>query len=133
MVMSDNKKSLEIIEKRRFLRLSDYFKVSFLPTDEGGGADASAKPVTGFSKNLSLGGVCFVTDSLTHIGETIRATITIPELDGPVEVVGEVVRVKDCGNGRTEVAVKFLPFGMDEDQRSKLELFIYDHFLSDPF
>ena len=131
--MADNKKSLEVIEKRRFLRLTDYFKVSFLPTDECGGADAGGPPEVGYSKNLSLGGICFVTDAPCQLSETIRATVQIPEIDSPIEVVGEVVRIHDVGKGRLEVAVKFLPFGMDEDQRSKLELFIYDHFLTDPF
>lgn len=131
--MSDQKKSLEIIEKRRFLRLSDYFKVSYVPTDEFGAAQATAVPEVGYSKNLSLGGICFVTDGQVANGDTIRATIAIPEIDGPIEVVGEVVRAHGVANGRTEVAVKFLPFGMDEDQRTKLELFIYEHFLTDPF
>lgn len=131
--MSDHKKSLEIIEKRRFLRLNDYFKVTFLPTDEFGSTQTSASPELGFSKNLSLGGIAFITDAKIDVGDTIRATISIPEIEAPIEVVGEVVRCLPSGNGRRDVAVKFLPFGMDEEQRSKLELFIYDHFLTDPF
>ena len=129
--MSDQNKSLEIIEKRRFLRLNDYFKVTFQPMDEYG--SAPNRPEVGWSKNLSLGGIAFMTDSGVEIGDTIRATMLIPEIDRPIEVVGEVVRLQPREKGRREVAVKFLPFGMDEDQRSKLELFIYDHFLTDPF
>ena len=131
--MVDDKKSLEVIEKRRFLRLSDYFKVTFVPTDEFGSAQTAVAPEVGYSKNLSLGGICFVTDGDVEVGDTIRAEINIPEIDGPIEVVGEVVRNHPVAGARHEIAVKFLPFGMDEDQRSKLELFIYDHFLTDPF
>jgi hypothetical protein len=131
--MADQKKTLEVIEKRRFLRLNDYFKVSYLPTDEVLGTQMHARAEVGYSKNVSLGGIAFVTDGNIDVGDTIRATIGIPELDSPIEVVGEVVRALDAGGGRRDIAVKFLPFGMDEDQRTKLELFIYDHFLTDPF
>ena len=132
--MSKQSSSIEIIEKRRFLRLNDYFKVSFQPAGEFGEEQGSedAGDEVGFSKNLSLGGVAFVTDSTVAKSDYIRATIQIPELDDPIEVVGQVIRADQVEGGRIEVAVKFLPFGIDEEQRNKLELFIYDHFLTDP-
>ncbi len=124
--------SIEVIEKRRFLRLSDYFKVSFQPAGEFGEKKDDTQEEIGFSKNLSLGGVAFVTEANVGSSDYIRATIQIPEIDGLIEVVGQVIRVIDREEGKKEVALKFLPFGIDEDQRNKLELFIYDHFLKDP-
>ncbi|MFT7619322.1 MAG: hypothetical protein ACI97A_002972 [Planctomycetota bacterium] len=130
--MSKEQTSIEVIEKRRFLRLSDYFKVSFQPAGEFGEKKDGSSEEIGFSKNLSLGGVAFVTDADVSAADYIRATIQIPEIDGLIEVVGQVIRVMDGDEGKREVALKFLPFGIDEEQRNKLELFIYDHFLKDP-
>ncbi|MCB9833636.1 MAG: PilZ domain-containing protein [Planctomycetes bacterium] len=131
--MHDEKTSIEIIEKRRFLRLNDYFRVSFQPAGEFGEESAAAsREDVGFSKNLSLGGVAFVTGSNVQISDYIRAEIQIPEIETPIEIVGQVIRVTPLEGGRREVAIKFLPFGIDEEQRGKLELFIYDHFLQDP-
>lgn len=131
--MSHDEASIEVIEKRRFLRLSDYFKVYFQPAGEFGEekGDVSAQEV-GYSKDVSLGGIAFVTEADLGSTEYVRATIQIPELDEPIEVVGQVIRVVEIEGGRREVALKFLPFGIDEEQRNKLELFIYDHFLKDP-
>jgi len=130
--MSDRKTPIQVIEKRRFLRLDDYFKVSFQPATEFGDLETAEPVEVGYSKNVSLGGVAFVTDFEVEDGAYIRASIVIPELDEPVDVVGQVVRTIPMEGGQREVAVKFLPFGIDEDQRSRLELFIYDHFLEDP-
>lgn len=131
--MPKEQTSIEVIEKRRFLRLSDYFKVCFQPAGEFGEKreDASHEEV-GYSKNLSLGGVAFVTEARVSPSDYIRATIHIPEIDSPIEIVGQVIRVIERDEGKREVALKFLPFGIDEEQRNKLELFIYDHFLKDP-
>ena len=85
--------------------------------------------VVGYSKNLSVGGICFVSKAPLAIGQHLSAEIVIPELGEPVAVVGEVVRVKDLEPGKHEIALRFLPFGMDEETRNRLELFIFDHFL----
>ncbi len=130
--MPQDHTSIEVIEKRRFLRLSDYFKVGFQPAGEFGEKKDDSTEEVGFSKNLSLGGVAFVTEAEVSTSDYIRATIQIPEIDGLIEVVGQVIRVMPRPEGKSEVALKFLPFGIDEDQRNKLELFIYDHFLKDP-
>ncbi|MCA9320771.1 MAG: PilZ domain-containing protein [Planctomycetes bacterium] len=130
--MSEDRSSIQVIEKRRFLRLNDYFRVSFQPATEFHDAETEEIRDVGYSKNLSLGGVAFVTDTAVAHNDYVRATIQIPELDEPIEVVGQVVRIDDVGGGKHEVAVKFLPFGIEEEQRTKLELFIYDHFLTDP-
>ena len=131
--MSNENTSIEVIEKRRFLRLNDYFRVSFQPAGEFGEESAMEEVEDiGFSKNLSLGGVAFVTDAAVESSDYIRATIHIPEIEPEIEVVGQVIRVLPAPGGRHEVAIKFLPFGIDEEQRNKLELFIYDHFLKDP-
>ena len=130
--MTTENTSIEIIEKRRYLRLNDNFKVSFQPAGEFGDEIEGQKEDVGYSKNLSLGGISFVTEKGLEVGDYTRATVEIPELAEPIEVVGQVVRSEQLPGGGSEVAIRILPFGIDEDQRSKLELFIYDHFLADP-
>ncbi|MEE9394797.1 MAG: PilZ domain-containing protein [Planctomycetota bacterium] len=130
--MSHEQPTTDVIEKRRFLRLKDYFKVTFRITDDFGTVADNADLHVGYSKDLSLGGVGFVTDIDMERGQVVAASISIPEIDTPVEFIGEVVRSIPLSDNRFEVAFKFLPFGLDEDRRSELELFIYEHFLKDP-
>ncbi|MEZ6195259.1 MAG: PilZ domain-containing protein [Planctomycetota bacterium] len=131
--MSHEKTSLEVVEKRRFLRLDDYFKVSFHRTDDFGGHDEERHDSVGYSKNISLGGIAFVTDRELTLGDVIAAEVSIPEIDRPIDFVGEVVRLTPMPEGdRWDVGVKFLPFGIDDERRGELELFIYEHFLKDP-
>lgn len=136
-VMSSEKKALDVIEKRRFLRLSDNFRIEFERTDEYGAEPDENSAGVGFSKDLSMGGVAFVTPNPSAInvgiGDVLRAEITIPELDNPVTVVGEVVRCVETEDSNIEVALRFLPFGLNEEQRVQLELFIYEQFLDEPF
>jgi hypothetical protein len=84
-----------------------------------------------------MGGVAFVTPNPSAInvgiGDVLRAEITIPELDNPVTVVGEVVRCVETEDSNIELALRFLPFGLNEEQRAQLELFIYEQFLDEPF
>lgn len=135
--MSSDKKQLDVIEKRKFLRLSDNFRVEFERTDEYGVQPDEDGVGVGFSKDLSMGGVAFVVrdakDEEVGIGDVLRAEITIPELENPLVIVGEVVRRSRSDDSGIELALRFLPFGLDEEQRAQLELFIYEQFLDEPF
>ena len=135
--MSGEKNALDVIEKRKFLRLSDNFKVEFERTDEFGVEPEENNAGIGFSKDLSMGGVAFVAPNPAGvdvgIGDVLRAEITIPELQNSVTVVGEVVRCIETDDSGLQLALRFLPFGLDEEQRAQLELFIYEQFLDEPF
>jgi hypothetical protein len=120
---------VEIIEKRRFLRLNDYFRVSFRSLDRQLSPTGPAPEGVGFSKNVSLGGICFVADGPAQQGEQLLAHVEIPEIEGGVSVIGEVVRCVEVKPSRYELALRFLPTGTDERSRDQLELFIYKHFL----
>jgi hypothetical protein len=120
---------VEIIEKRRFLRLNDYFRVTFRSLDRQVSPTGPAPEGVGFSKNVSLGGICFIADGPAQPGEQLLAHVEIPEIEGGVSVIGEVVRCVELKPSRYELAVRFLPTGTDERSRDQLELFIYKHFL----
>lgn len=127
--MPEQTSPVEIIEKRRFLRLNDYFRVTFRSLDRQVSPIGPAPEGVGYSKNLSLGGICFVADGPAQEGEQLLAHVEIPEIDGGVSVVGEVVRCREVKPSRYELAVRFLPTGTDERSREHLELFIYKHFV----
>ncbi len=118
------KPSLEIIEKRKFLRLQDYFRVVLTPETAG-----TAAPAVGYSKNLSVGGLCFIAAEPVAEGTRLRADIQIPELGEPLAVTGEVLRVRPVEGGRHEIVLRFVHDAMDDETRNRLELFIFDHFL----
>jgi hypothetical protein len=121
--------AVEIIEKRRFLRLDDYFRISFRLLDRQLSPTGPAPEGLGWSKNVSLGGVCFVAEGPASVGEHLFAHIEIPEIEGGVDVVGEVVRCAEPKPGRHEIALRFLPVGNDERGRERLERFIYRQYL----
>ncbi len=127
--MPEQKIPVEIIEKRRFLRLNDYFRVTFRSLDRQITITGPAPEGVGWSKNLSLGGICFIADGPAQAGEQLLAHVEIPEIEGGLSVIGEVVRCYEIKPGRFELAVRFLPTGTDERSRDQLELFIYKHFL----
>ena len=80
--MPEQASPVEIIEKRRFLRLNDYFRVSFRSLDRQVSPTGPAPEGVGFSKNVSLGGVCFVADGPAQPGEQLLAHVEIPEIEG---------------------------------------------------
>ncbi|HYC77272.1 MAG TPA: PilZ domain-containing protein [Planctomycetota bacterium] len=128
--MSDQARTaVEVIEKRRFLRLNDYFRVSFRLLDRQLEPTGPAPEGLGWSKNLSIGGLCFVADGPAQPGEQVAAHVEIPEIEGGLSVVGEVVRCLEVKPGRHEIAIRFLPAGADERARERLERFIYRQFL----
>ena len=127
--MPEQASPVEIVEKRRFLRLNDYFKVTFRSLDRQVSPTGPAPEGVGYSKNLSLGGVCFIADGPAQIGEQLLAHVEIPEIEGGISVVGEVVRCVEIKHARYELALRFLPTGTDERSRDQLELFIYKHFV----
>jgi hypothetical protein len=120
--------AVEVIEKRRFLRLDDNFRISFRLLDRQVSPTGPAPEGLGWSKNVSLGGVCFVADGPARPGEHLAARVEIPELEGGVDVVGEVVRCVESRGGRFEIALSFLPEGARADGREKLKSFIYGRF-----
>lgn len=121
--------AVEIIEKRRFLRLDDYFRINFRLLDRQLSPTGPAPEGLGWSKNLSLGGVCFIAEGPAVAGEQLLVHIEIPEIEGGVDVVGQVVRCAEGRPGRYEIALRFLPTGGDEHGRESLERFIYRQYL----
>jgi len=120
--------NFETIERRRYLRLADNFRVQLAPWSGGApDPDGDVEAVSGaaFSRDLSVGGLCVVSDHAYRRGSVVEATIAIPELDTPLKVVGEVVRCLSSTSGRSEIALRFVPRWIDEDVRDRLMKLIY--------
>jgi hypothetical protein len=125
------------IEKRRYLRLLDNFRVDLRPweltgsrstgpvepADEPGSAEPS--PVVAFSRDLSVGGICVHGDTSVAPGTLVEAEIIVPEIEQPLKVVGEVVRCSPGPKGRYELALRFVPHWIDDRARAALEGLVY--------
>jgi hypothetical protein len=118
----------ETIEKRRYLRLADNFRVA-LGTWSGGPPAAppedEAASAVAFSRDVSVSGLCVVCDRSFPEGGVVEAEISVPELDDPLKVAGEVVRCASAAGGRYEIALRFVPHWIDEDVRARLKQLIY--------
>src|SRR6058998_3736833 len=103
-VVPEQTSPVEIIEKRRFLRLNDYFRVTFRSLDRQLSPTGPAPEGVGYSKNVSPGGVCFVADGPGPVGEQLAAHVETPDIEGGISVAGEVVRCVEIKPGRFELA-----------------------------
>lgn len=118
-------------ERRRYLRLQDNFRVEIEPwagapaPRSGDVSDPKPSSWVSFSRDLSVGGVAVVADSEPAAGAVVEARIHVPEMEGPLIVVGEVVRSTPLGDGRFEIALRFAPGWIDEDVRAQLEKLVY--------
>ena len=88
---------------------------------------------TGFSENLSAGGIFIATDDAVPMGTPIEMTFTVPGYDHQFFAVGEVrwSRARSAGGGPAGVGVRFQGMS-DEDQDllyevlSKVETLFYE-------
>jgi hypothetical protein len=106
------------LERRDFPRLKGSFKVRF------GVCGAHGREVPGFTNDVSLGGVSFVSpDTKAKIGDHLAVEIVVPGFDAPLYFLGEVVRIKETPAGK-EVACRFDWLGQSEAYKEKLQALI---------
>ncbi len=73
---------------------------------------ASMLDVVAQARNVSAGGVHFVVEGLdVALGDVLRVTLSVA--GEPVQVVGQLVRVTDIGDGKQEAALAFLDVPAD--------------------
>lgn len=122
-------------ENRRYLRLKDNFRISFAlvsaPAAESSGAGPGSPAPVGYSKDLSVGGLCLVTDEVLEAGEVVSAELHAAELEGALDFQAEVIRIRVLESGQREIALRFLPSSLDESARQRLQELVYAE-LRDP-
>jgi hypothetical protein len=111
----------EVMDKRVYPRLSASFKVRF------GVCGGHGREVPGFTNNVSLGGVRFISpDTGAKVGDHLAVEISIPGFDEPLYFLGEVLRVQKNPAG-TEIACRFDWLGKSDRYKDKLAALISAH------
>ena len=117
--MDSDKKAT--IDRRDFPRLDASFEVRY------GVCGGSGREVPGFTNNVSLGGISFISpETRAQVGDHLAVEISVPGFDDPLYFLGEVVRLIESPGGTT-VACRFDWLGKCDRYKEKLEAFIKAH------
>jgi c-di-GMP-binding flagellar brake protein YcgR len=90
------------IERRRFPRIAEELVVRYEALDEQPSRDQ------GRTLNLSAGGVLILSHQPLPTGQRIRVVLALPGDDSPIEITGQVGRVRSLSDRVHEVAIEFI-------------------------
>ncbi|MBI4845416.1 MAG: PilZ domain-containing protein [Candidatus Omnitrophica bacterium] len=98
-------------ERRRFVRIGANFVVSYYVYP--GHINRTDMSLT---RNVSVGGICFTADKHFPPGTVLHVTLRLPKITETIEVLGEVVYIKQEKNKKFlfDIGVKFIQV-KDED------------------
>jgi c-di-GMP-binding flagellar brake protein YcgR len=88
-------------ERRRFPRIADELVVSFEKLD------LQPSREQGRTLNLSAGGVLILAHEPLPQGQRIRVVLALPGDDSPIEITGQVGRVRSHSDRVHEIAIEF--------------------------
>jgi hypothetical protein len=109
------------LERRDFPRLKAAFTVRF------GVCGAHGREVPGFTNNVSVGGLSFLSPGTTaKVGDHLAVEIAVPGFEQPLYFLGEVMRLNETPAG-TEVACRFDWLGKSDSYKEKLLALIEAH------
>jgi c-di-GMP-binding flagellar brake protein YcgR len=92
----------EPAERRRFPRIAEELVVRYEVLDEQPSRDQ------GRTLNLSAGGVLILAHQPLPAGQRIRVVLALPGDDSPIEITGQVGRVRSLSDRVHEVAIEFV-------------------------
>jgi len=108
-------------DRRDFPRLSASFEVRF------GVCGAAGREVPGFTNDLSVSGISFVTpETRAKVGDHLAVEIKVPGFTEPLYFLGQVVRTRLVAGG-TEVACRFDWLGKSDRYKDKLASLVASH------
>ena len=83
-------------DKRRYMRVIAQMEVECkVPVLEGD--NTPARTVSGFTKNLSLNGICFDATGEFESGTPLKIKLYVPDMPVPLALEGEVIRCERMG------------------------------------
>ena len=91
------------IERRRFPRIAEELVVRYEALD-----DPPPAREQGRTLNLSAGGVLILAHQPLPAGQRIRVVLALPGDDSPIEITGQVGRVRSLSDRVHEVAIEFV-------------------------
>ena len=89
-------------ERRRFARIAEELVVRYEALDVQPTSDQ------GRTLNLSAGGVLILAHQPLPAGQRIRVVLALPGDDSPIEITGQVGRVRSLSDRVHEVAIEFV-------------------------
>ena len=89
-------------ERRRFARIAEELVVRYDVLDE------QPTREQGRTLNLSAGGVLILAHQPLPQGQRIRVVLALPGDDSPIEITGQVGRVRSLSDRVHEVAIEFV-------------------------
>ncbi len=92
-------------ERRQFVRINTNFVVSYYVYP----GELNKTDMT-LTRNVSLGGICFTTDKNFPKGTILHVTLRLPKVNHLIEVLAEVVYVKQEKNKKLlfDIGIKFI-------------------------
>ena len=95
-------------EQRRFIRVTNRLPSMFKIITTG-------KVRRALTKDISAGGVCFITEELLEPGTALEVELKLPDRDAPIKFLGEVAWSRPIGpapksyqNPTAETGIKFV-------------------------
>jgi len=82
-------KKVEFVERRKYIRFESQTEIHF-HIRERSEEESSRKRISGITKNLSIQGVCFVSDKELQAGTVITLEVNLPTQEEPLLLEGEV-------------------------------------------
>jgi len=108
-------------DRRGFPRLKGAFKVRY------GVCGSTGRQVPGFTEDMGIGGIRFVTPSSDAVvGDHIAIEIAVPGYEKPLYFLGQVIRHRETDAG-TELAVRFDYLGKSDGYKAMLTDFLTAH------
>jgi c-di-GMP-binding flagellar brake protein YcgR len=89
-------------ERRRFPRIAEELVVRYEALDTQPSSDQ------GRTLNLSAGGVLILAHQPLPTGQRIRVVLALPGDDSPIEITGQVGRVRSLSDRVHEIAIEFV-------------------------
>ena len=109
------------VDRREFARLKGTYKVRY------GVCGTHGRQVPGFTEDMGIGGIRFVTPSSDAVvGDHIAIEIAVPGYGVPLYFLGQVVRHQKTTAG-TELAVRFDYLGKSDDYKAMMAEFLVAH------
>ena len=107
--------------RREYPRLEASYKVRY------GVCGAPGRQIPGFTSDLGIGGLCFVSPESDAVkGDHIALEVDVPGQDAPLYFLGEVVRAERMDAG-VELAVRFDYLGQSDGYKALLDEFLRSH------
>ena len=97
-----NGRRRHVLERRRFPRIAQELLVRYEALDIQPSSDQ------GRTLNLSAGGVLILAHQPLPSGQRVRVVLALPGDDSPIEITGQVGRVRSLSDRVHEVAIEFV-------------------------